>query len=309
MKKINHFLLIIASIATISILLQGCNEDEGSKGYVKPPQAKSQLSYFPFAGNMKDIIGSHTPLDVNVKNLTFGVDRFGKANSAGEFDGTTTIVEIPAGEQYMKHNNLTVSFWIKSNSTKDGQFIMGLAGWKGFYFDISNDWSGLKFTSQFLLSAGGSDSEDIYFSGTGETKDNGGWQGYTFQKEVLAGVGEVYLKDKWVHVVCAYDATTQVNTMYLNGEKVMQTDFNLWPTGNPKVNTIGVTYDGNIVGGGNNLALGFIQGSINRIILDDWADPADLYSNHFKGLMDDLRIFSVALTEAEVAKLYNDEKL
>jgi hypothetical protein len=309
MKKVNRIVLATALIATSIIFLQGCNDDAGSKGYVKPPQAKSQMSYFPFSGNMKDVIGTHTPIELSVRNLTFGEDRFGKAESAGEFNGTTTIVEIPNGHQYMKDNNLTLSFWIKSNSTKDGQFVMGLAGWKGFYFDIASDWSSVKLATQYNLTGGQSDSEDILFAGTGETKDNGGWQGYTFQKEVVGGVGDTYLKDKWVHIVCTYDAATRLSTMYFNGEKVMQTDFNLWPQDSPKVNTMGVIYDGNITGGGNTLALGFIQGSINRVILEAWADPADLYSNHFKGLMDDLRIFKVALTEAEVAKLHNDEKV
>ena len=69
-----------------------------------------------------------------------------------------------------------------------------------------------------------------------------------------------------------------------------------------------IEFDENLTGGGNKLALGFIQGSSNRIIVDDWANPADLYSNHFQGLMDDLRIFKVALSEADVAALYAAEK-
>lgn len=308
MKKLNRILSIMALMAASAFLLQRCNDQEDN-GFIKPPRSEHQLSYFAFSGNMKDANGLNTPPAINVRNLTFGKDRFGRSESAGEFDGMTTIVEIPNGNHYMMDNDLTLSFWIKANSTKDGQFVLGLAGWKGFYFNISNDWSSVKLTTQYAFPGGDSESEDILFAGTGETKDNGGWQGYTFQKEIVNGVGDAYLKDKWAHFVCTYEATTRLSTMYINGEKVMQTDFNLWPTDSPKINTVGVSYDGNLTDGGNNLALGFIQGSNNRIISEDWADPADLYSSHFKGLMDDLRIFSVALTEADVAKLYADEKV
>jgi hypothetical protein len=308
MKKNIRKALTMAFISMSILFLQRCNEDGSASPIVKPPQASKQISHFPFSGNMKDVVGTHTPTDENIKNLLYGKDRFGNGGRAGEFDGTTTLVEIPNADGYLINSNLTVSFWMNANSTKDGQFIIGLAGWKGFYFDIASDWSSIKMTTQYALAGGESDSEDILFAGTGETNDNGGWQGYTFQKEVAGGIGNAYLKDKWVHVVTTYEATTRLSTMYLNGEKVMQTDFNLWPMDNAKRTTIGVVFAGNINGGGNNMALGFIQGANNRIITESWADPADLYSNHFKGLMDDLRIFSVALTETEVAKLYHDEK-
>jgi hypothetical protein len=309
MKKIKQILVLAALLFTSTLIFQRCNDDEKVRGEVTPPRAAFQMSYFPFSGTVKDELGLNTPPDINVRNLTFGPDRFGRAASAAEFDGTTSIVEIPNGDRYMKDKSLTLSFWIKSNSTKEGQFVMGLAGWKGFYFDIASDWSSIKLTTNYALPAGKTEAEDLLFAGTGATKDNGGWQGYTFQKQVTGLVGDVYIKDKWVHIVTTYDATSKVSTMYLNGEKVMQTDFNLWPTDSPKTNTTGVIYKGSTGEGGNNLALGFIQGSQNRTLMEDWANPADLYSNHFKGLMDDLRIFRVALTETEVAKLHADEKV
>lgn len=278
---------------------------------VVPPQLSSQLSYFPFSGDMDDEGGLHTPTAVDVKNLTYGVDRFGFEGLAGSFNGTTTLVEIPQGDLYMNTNNFTLSTWIKSSSAKDGQYILGLGGWKGFYLDIPFGWSGIRHTTQFKHANNTSDAEAHLFAGTGETKDNGGWQGIVFQTNVLphgGGVGTTYLKNKWVHIVFTYDAATKLSTMYLNGAKVMQTDFNLWPMGDPKRTITGLKYAGNLTGGGNKLALGFIQGSTNRVITESWADPADIYSYHFQGLMDDLRIFKIALTSEEVTTLYNAEK-
>ncbi len=277
---------------------------------VVPPQSSSQLSYFSFSGNMNDAVGTHTPVAADVRNLTYTTDRFGFTGLAGTFNGETTIVEIPNGEQYMANNSFTLSVWIKANSTQNGQFVLGLGAWKGFQLELAGDWSSVKFATQYAQT-GGSDSEDNWFPGTGLTKDNGGWQGWTFQKDVLphgGGVGTTYFKDKWAHVVCTYEASTKLSTMYINGEKVNQFDFNLWPLGDARRTVTGVKFAGNLTGGGNKLALGFIQASQNRIIPDSWADPANPFSNHFKGQMDDVRIFKVALNAAEVTTLYTAEK-
>lgn len=276
----------------------------------EPPQSINQLSYFCFSGNMDDAVGTHTPVAADVRDLTFNTDRFGFAGLAGDFNGTTTIVEIPNGEKYMENNSFTLSLWIKANSTKAGHFVVGLGAWKGFQLEIASDWAWVKLTTQYSETGGISDSDDTWFTGTGEMFNNGGWQGWTFHKEVLphgGGVGTTYFKDKWAHVVCTYDASTKLATMYINGEKVKQNDFNLWPVGDPKRTITGVKYAGNM-DGGNKLALGFIQASQNRVVPHDWANPTDIYSYHFKGLMDDLRIFKVALSGAEVKTLHEAEK-
>jgi hypothetical protein len=278
---------------------------------VVPPQSASQLSYFSFSGDVKDEAGTHTPAAADVKDLTFTTDRFGHAGLSGNFNGSTTMVEIPDADKYMEHKNLTVSFWIKVNGTKAGNFVMGLAVTKGFNFEIANDWTSVKFVSQYADVNGLADSEDNLFSGTGVTKDNGGWQGWTFHKNIQAQggtVGSIYFQDKWAHVVHTYDATTRLATLYINGEKVKQTNFNLWGTNDPKRTITGVKYAGNLTGGGNKLALGFIQGSQNRVVTATWGDPAYPFTYHYQGQMDDVRIFKVALTSAEVATLYTAEK-
>lgn len=277
---------------------------------VVPPQSINQLSYFSFSGNMKDEVGNHTPVLGDVRDLAFSVDRFGYEGLAGEFNGTTTIVEIPDGEQYMAHKNMTLSVWIKADAARNGHFVLGLGAWKGFHMELASDWSWIKLSTQFDQGASPSDAEDNLFSGTGLMMSNGGYQGWTFHKDVQphgGGVGSTYFMDKWAQVVCTYDAATKLYTMYINGEKVKQSDFDLWPVDDARRNVTGVKFAGNM-DGGNKLALGFIQASQNRVVLHDWANPAEIYTYHYKGLMDDVRIFKVALTETEVATLYTAEK-
>jgi len=273
-----------------------------------PPQADNQLSYFSFSGNMNDEAGTHTPEAAAVKDLTYSTDRFGFAGLTGDFNGSTSLVEIPNGDQYLANNSFTLSIWVKANGSKNGQFVLGLGAWTGFYMDLPADWASIRFTNQFAEAGGVSSTEDNIYYGNGLTGANGGWQGWTFQSTVSGTVGAAYFQDKWAHVVSTYDASTRLATLYINGEKVKQQDFNLWSDGSSQKTIKGVTFAGNLTGGGNVLALGFIQGSQNRIITDAWADPANPYSEHFQGQMDDLRIFKVALTAAEVSTLYAAEK-
>ncbi len=279
------------------------------RAVVTAPQTASQLSYFSFTGNLKDAVGTHTPTaNDNVKDITFDTDRFGFAGMAASFNGTTSIAEIPGGSDYLVGPDFSVSFWVKANSTKEGHFVFGLAAWYGFQFEImGGPWTatdkGVKLATRYALT-GGTDAEDTWWNG-----NPNGWQGSTFAKDISSsgGIASVF-KDKWAHVVVTYNASLKVGTMYVNGEKVRSWDFNLWPAADAKKTASGVKFAGNATGGGNKLALGFIQASGNRIVLDTWADPADPANNHFKGLLDDLRFWKTALTAAEVTTLYTAEK-
>jgi hypothetical protein len=267
------------------------------------------MAHFNFESNTNDVVGTFDPTASDAVAVTYADSRNAAAGKAASFNGTTTIIEVPNADQFMGNKDFALSFWVKANSTKNGQFVMGLGAWKGFQFEIAGDWTWVKLATQYNQGDGTTDSEDAWFPGDGKTKDNGGWQGWTFQKDVTAsgGVGNTYFKDKWAHVVVSYNSATKVNTMYINGEKVKEHDFNLWPSDAKKKNITGVKYAGNPAPG-NKLALGFIQARDNRVITDTWADPADPANGHFKGLLDDVRIFSKPLTQTEVTLMYNSEK-
>lgn len=266
------------------------------------------LAHWTFEDTPEDIIGDFDPAEGGIIDVTYQPSRNENAGKAASFNGTTTLIEIPNGDQLMANKDFALSFWVNANSTKAGQFVMGLAGWYGFQFEIGGDWTSVKLAAQYDMGDGTTNAEDLWYNGSGETKDNGGWQGSTFNKDVTAsgGVGETYFKDKWAHVVCMYNSTSKVGTMYINGEKVREFDFNLWPEGDKKKNTVGVKYAGNPAG--NVLAFGFIQARENKTITDDWADYANPANNHFMGLLDDVRIFGKPLSETEIQLMYNSEK-
>jgi hypothetical protein len=267
------------------------------------------IAYWNFENNADDQVGAYDP--VSSTAVTYADSRNAAAGKAASFDGSSTLIEIPNGDQLMNTHDFSLGFWIKTNSADktNGHFVLGLAGWNGFQFEIYGAYDGCKLAAQYDLGDGSSASEDLWFNGgsTRTTKDNGGWMGWTYCKDLTGSGGlEAIIRDKWAHIVCVYNSTTKIGRMYINGELMKEQDFNLWPEGDAKKGVVGLKYNGNAAG--NQLAFGFIQGSTNRTITDAWADPADPANNHFKGLMDDVRIYHKPLTANEVLLMYNSEK-
>ena len=97
--------------------------------------------------------------------------------------------------------------------------------------------------------------------------------------------------------------------MYVNGELMKSQDFDLYGDMHPARSAVGVGYDNVPASFENILALGFIK----SIDSPEWAaEPWGNYfvptSNHFKGDLDDVRVFSAAYSEADAKALYDAEK-
>lgn len=272
------------------------------------------IAHWTFEDNAEDQVGDFNPGGADdIVDITYAASRNEAAGKAASFNGTTSLIEIPGADALMENQDFAISFWVKASTDKNGQFVLGLAGFRGFQFEIGGEaWDAanksVKLATQYGFENGNTGAEDTWWNGDGKTKDNGGWQGSTFNKDVsgAGGVGAIF-GNQWTHVVCVYDATAKVGSMYVNGEKTREWDFNLWPDGDAKRTTTGVKYAGNPAPG-NELAFGFFQARENRVITDTWADYSNPDNNHFKGLLDDVRIFSVPLTQTEVSLMYNSEK-
>lgn len=279
---------------------------------------KGALAYWNFEDNANDQVGTFHPAASGIVDITYSSSRNAAAGKAADFNGTTSIIEVPNGDVLMNSPNFTLSFWLKTNSAGHlnqeqkpaGYFVMGLAAFFGFEFEISADFSWCNLAASYDITEGKAAFNDLLFPGDGLMKDNGGWQGDEFCKN-LAGSGGVasLIKDKWAQIACTYEASTKRGTMYVNGEKVKVFNFNLWPEGNERRRVTGLKYSGISPETVNELAFGFIQ-SRAGILLDN--DPKYGYdfptSNHFKGQLDDIRIFHKALTDAEIKLMHDSEK-
>lgn len=280
------------------------------------PNESSQIAYWPFDGSADDATGDY-PAD-NVVAIDFGNDRFGQGNSTATFDGDESLIEVLNADRLMAGNDLTISFWIKTNTNGHvnengdpaGNFVFGLGAFFGFQFEIPADISSCKLAASYVSDNGNTWGEDLWFNGSGQDNQNGGWQGWDFVAD-LTGTGGVasLLKDKWAHVVCTYNASTKQGRMYINGELMKSQDFNLWPDmSNPRTCT-GVNYRGVDTDVENILAFGFIKSADSPMWADTpWGDYYKPTSNHFKGDLDDVRVFNAPFSADDAKNLYNAEK-
>ena len=78
------------------------------------------IAYYPFCGNANDASGNNNNGTVNGATLT--ADRFGNANCAYSFNGTSNYIRcLNAG--VTGSNSRSVAFWVKTSSTSPGSII------------------------------------------------------------------------------------------------------------------------------------------------------------------------------------------
>lgn len=281
---------------------------------VEPPQAESMVAYWKFDGDGTDQTGTYDVTDEVGAN--YDVDRFGAIASAAVFDGDETILEVPNADELLNTADFTISFWAKTNSTEHtdadgnpaGHFVFGLGAFMGIEYEIAGDYHSAKFGISYEAGDGTGVSEDMWFPALATDNTNGGWQGWTFAKSIPEDQMEMLLKDTWLHVVYTYNATDMVGSLYYNGELMKTFDFNLWPENDIKRTVVGMMYRGAEPEVYNTLAFGFIHSRAGTLWDDTpWGDYAKPTANHFKGSLDDVRIFHAALTDSEVEQLFNDE--
>ncbi len=276
------------------------------------------VAYWNFENNANDVIGDYDPDANGVVGITYTGSRNADAGQAATFDGDVSIIEIPDAASLSNTHDFTLSFWIKTNSNghvnevgdPTGHFVLGLGGANGFQFEIPGDYSSCKLAASYEVAGGTTTTEDLWFNGSGEDKDNGGWQGWDFVKDLTGSGGvEGLLKDKWAQVICVYNGDTKKGMMYINGQLMKSQDFNLWPAGDAKRNVTGLKYAGTTPTVYPVLAFGFIHSRQGELFNGTpWGDYNVTTAQHFKGQLDDVRIFHKPLTAKEIELMYNSEK-
>lgn len=275
------------------------------------------IAHWPFENDANDAVSTFDPDGNGVVAITYAASRNADAGMAATFDGDVSIIEIPNGDELMNTDNFTLSFWVKTNSdghvdanaNPAGHFVIGLGAFFGFQFEINGSYDFCKMPVWFEYADGtGGTGGDLGWNGDGITKDNGGWAGTTFNDEEQDIPS--LLKDKWAHVVYVYDAAEKTRSIYINGELRIQQDHDLWPEPNEIQQTVvGLKYGGTEPDVVNELAFGFVQSRAGTMWdAEPWGGYDITTSNHFKGQLDDVRIFHKALTATEISLMYDSEK-
>jgi len=276
-----------------------------------------QIAYWNFEGNANDQVGTFNADSVIA--ITYTASYKAAAGTAATFDGTTSIIEIPNGDQLSNTPEFSLCFWVKTNSAghvdadgkPKGHFIVGLGGYHGFQFEIQPSYAECKFGTTYDCGAPATNPHDLIFNGDGLYNNSPlGWKACTFCKLLSPTPTEgmvALLKDKWAYVVFVFNGPTKLATLYLNGEKMKEEDFNL---ADATLNAAtGLIWNGLQPEVYPRLAFGFIKSRQGTLWVNQpWGNYTKPTSNHFGGQLDDVRIFHRALTATEIDLMYNSEK-
>ena len=275
------------------------------------------IAYYNFEDNADDQVGTFDPPASGIVDLTYTASRNTAAGKAATFNGTSTIIEIPNGDALINSNDFTIGFWVKANSTGQvdalgnpkGHFVLGLGAYKGIQFEINGAYKEAKFAIQYELADGKTDAEDMWFPMLATDKNSNGWQGCDYAKSLTEAEMIALLKDKWLQVVYTYKASEKQGTLYYNGVKMKSFDFDLWPVDAAKRGAKGLKYAGIAPEFVNELAFGFIHSRAGTMWdTESWGGYGIPTANHFRGQLDDVRIYHKTLTAAEIDLMYKSEK-
>lgn len=271
---------------------------------VDPPQAENLVAYWNLDGTADASVGG---FETVFDQVSYDEDRFGFMGGAAKFGGATEpgngdIIEIKADPAFMTPSR-TISFWFKADGAdyEDiNRFVIGQAFEKGFFVETGGSLNWLKFATSHKLKDIDGYATNWFdaINGGGADIEEGGVLRYNFEGDVSE-----FLNNKWANVIMTYDATTGVKIAYINGVKMREEatqNSDEWPMIDMAINESGVE---DIIN--TNLTFGYAASRDNAAT--DWANYQTA-TNTFKGLLDDIRIFSVALSETEAKALYDAEK-
>lgn len=293
----------------------------GGRAPVVAPKSESQLAFWKFDGDGTDENGTYdADAEVSIEYVT---DRHGEASSTALFDGDASIIEVnDAADLMVENSSWTVSYWMNIDTLNNlndagtgnaGQFVFGLGAFYGFRVEVNGTASNLDFATRWEIEPDGEDAytrgEGFSFNGDGNYNATGGWRGHTYEEDLSAQGGlSAVLVSNWKHIVFTYDATSLVGSIYIDG-KLMKEQSYLEYAPHPQEDCVGWKYSGEEPNVFPDLAFGWVQSRRGELWKDTGFGNFDLpTANHYKGMLDDFRIFSASYTSEDVLNLYNAEK-
>ncbi len=204
----------------------------------------------------------------------------GVSGMAAQFDGSKNgYIDYPLPNDFGASTNFTISFWLniklaqKDNVNADG--VLSFAS-------TSNFWGNFTFYADHTT-GGNSDSMDLkihFANGSGDNWDFAGYTGNARWPKMYDG--------QWHHVAFVYDAAAKTGTLYRDGVQFDQ-----------KTNET-IAFDSNP----SKLIIAGFQEAAG--VVDTYANNS--WMSGFPGMIDQVRLYGVALAPADVAALYANKQ-
>lgn len=221
--------------------------------------SESLVASYPFTGNANDVSGNGNNGIVNGATLT--TDRFGNANSAYSFNGTSNWIQVPNSNSLQLGNSAyTLSAWVKPNGYYSGTCQANFVLSKGDNGSGEGHYN-LQY-GDFLDGSCGAYTPAVENFATSFRKGSSDNSAFT-------NPATIPVLGRWYQVVGTYDGTSL--RLYVNGKLI---------SAQPVTGTLG--------------ALNVSDLFIGR---HDAGSPNQYWVN---GVIDDVKIYSNALTDAQV---------
>lgn len=292
MKKI-FYLAAAMSIA----LFASCNKEGDQAGAEdKGPQVTVAT----------DALVLHLPFEDGSVAVGEGITFASKGGEADFVDGFigkcyTNKSGEPTTAAYLKYDiaaenfvndleSFTFSAWVKRPATGSGALFSINGGVDAFW------WCTMQFIYDNAFTNEETGVVDQQFNGRFE--HNGVAQWPNAQAPGFATL------DKWYQVVRTYDAATSAWNVYVDGVKVEL------PVNEEDGTPTNILKDGDNLLGALNLA----NEAMNALYIGGWASfieekQAEGWMTFFNGSIDEVRMYNRALTDEEIGKLWQEEKL
>jgi hypothetical protein len=201
-------------------------------------------------------------------DIATAADRFGNADYAYQFSGGSNI-EVPTSPD-LNPADLSIVTWIKLDETWAHNYFVSLDIWNCWKFQVQ-DANKPFFTRKIL-------------------KDDGSGENAWIDKDSNTGILE---NDTWTHIAMTY--TSGHMRFYINGQETQHWDD--FPTGTPVDPNPAV-----------NMVIG--QALPTSVYNETPGDPYEWkeWLGYLKGCLDDLKIYNITLTAAQVNSIYQYEK-
>lgn len=227
------------------------------------------VAYYPCSGNFENKSAISLEAAEN-HGATFAKDRFGNENSACYFDGEGTYLEIPDNDAFsiITAGALTVSVWMSPEVlTFKNAESGGYVHWMGKGMPNQHEWV-FRMYNKDLTS--GQENRPNRISAYAFNLKGGLGSGSYVQEETSP--------NEWIHIVARYNVADNTITIFKNGVQKDQDDL------------YDATYGVQVENGTAPIRLG----------------TRSLWS-FFQGRIDDLRIYSRALSQEEISALYEEQ--
>jgi hypothetical protein len=226
--------------------------------------------YFPFNGNLDN----EQDLQTTAENVTYTFDRHSNPNSAYRGSENTFIrINNPNA---LRVSSITMSMWLRAQQFPGGtNFILS-------FINPDADWN-----EGYALWQEGSNRGDTLHYKVVTRHQNSSMYGWTDSRWHNTMGSAFFPSAKWFHFVYTYDAATSIRDVYLDGARVARDTLR-----------VDETLMGPIT----------VPEAAGHFYIGRNPNTAHEWIGNYRGDLDDLRIYNVALREEQVQIIFNAER-